>query len=106
MIYDQVNKYQVVKVSPGGSLPLTPLTPSRSSHSFSLLSLPLTRLAPLSLPMANVGWGYVILCFGVPTTSVGARGERRQGEQEGVRGARGEQEEVRGVRGSKRERRE
>ena len=50
-----------------GSLPLLP------AHFLLLLLLP---SCSLSLPMANVGKGYVILCFGVPTTSVGARGER------------------------------
>ena len=76
------------------SLPsCSPLAPSCSSHS-------------LSLPMANVGYWYVILCFGVPTTSVGARGKK---EQEGARGARGSergQEGVRGVRGRERSKRE
>ena len=46
-----------------------------------------------SLRMANVGYWYVILCYGVPTTSVGARGKREQGEQEGARGVRGERGE-------------
>ena len=50
-------KYQVVKVSPGGSLPLAPSGSSRSPHSLSLPSLPLAPLAPshslslLSLPL-------------------------------------------------------
>ena len=50
------------------SLPLAPLAPSHS------LSPQSHSPHSLSLPMANIGKGYVILCLGVPITSVGAKG--------------------------------
>ena len=76
-------KYQVVKVSPGGSLP--------KGEGSEL--------------------GYVILCFRVPTTSVGARGEGEQGGRAGGEGselgargselgARGSKESMLGLRGA------
>ena len=64
----------------------------------------LTHFAPSLFPL---GQGYVTLCFGVPTTSVEARGEREQSEQEGSDREQGEQEGsergqegARGARGS------
>ena len=102
-------KYQVVKVSPGGSLPLTPLTPSHSSCSLSLLLLPLTSLAPscsshspcsLSPPLAPNGQYRVGVCYTMfwgPHHLCGSKG------QEAARGVRGSEVSKRGVRGGKRE---
>ena len=114
-------KYQVVKVSPGGLLPLAPLAPltplaplapSRSSHSSCSLSLPITPLAPLApshsphslspshSPLAPNGQCRVGVCYTMfwgPHHLCGGKG------WEGARWARGEWDGARGSKGSKRE---
>ena len=101
-----------------GCLPALLDQGSLSACSF---SPPLTSLSLPLTPLTPNGQCRVLVCYTIfwgPTTSVGARGEREregargargskrgereQGESEGVRGARGEPEGVRGARGSKR----